>query len=451
MISRLVIAFLSLLTLAGVVRAEPRFPPPEFESGHTLPSTSYPSPRAIPMAYLDAALLVGCLGLAAYLVLKKRSRRGVVALSVFSLAYFGFYRQGCVCAIGSVQNVSLALFDHHYAIPITILIFFVAPVLMALLAGRMFCAAVCPHGALQELVLVKPIRIPRWLEEGLGLVPFLYLGAAILFAATGSAFIICRYDPFVSIFRLSGSFGLLLFGGGLLLIGMFVGRPYCRFLCPYGALLKLTSKLSKWRVRITPNQCTQCRLCEDACPYGTIRWPSVPPREPRAISLEKRQLAKTLVLWPLLIVLCGWAGSKFSLAASSVHPAVDLAQRYLLQQSQPDSPSGAARPVDLDLAKRPQQPDVLLANARDIRHRFQIGGWWFGSWIGLIVGAKLLGLSMWRSRRDYEPDRGDCLACARCFESCPNEQIRRGGLPAAAPFCAKAASPAEPRVVTTPS
>ena len=37
---------------------------------------------------------------------------------------------------------------------------------------------------------------------------------------------------------------LLLLGGAFVVIGMFVGRPYCRFLCPYGALLKLASSIS---------------------------------------------------------------------------------------------------------------------------------------------------------------------------------------------------------------
>ena len=60
----------------------------------------------------------------------------------------------------------------------------------------------------------------------------------------------------------------------MLLIGVFVGRPYCRFLCPYGVLLNLASRLSRWRVTITPSACVQCRLCEKSCPLGAIEVPS---------------------------------------------------------------------------------------------------------------------------------------------------------------------------------
>jgi len=35
-----------------------------------------------------------------------------------------------------------------------------------------------------------------------------------------------------------------------------------------------------------------------------------------------------------------------------------------------------------------------------------------------------------RRRTDYEPDRGECFACARCFKYCPNELVRRGLMPA---------------------
>ena len=43
------------------------------------------------------------------------------------IAYFGFFREGCVCAVGSVQNISLALFNPVYTIPITAVLFFIIP------------------------------------------------------------------------------------------------------------------------------------------------------------------------------------------------------------------------------------------------------------------------------------------------------------------------------------
>ena len=131
----------------------------------------------------------------AYLVHTKRRRLYVFLLMLCSLIYFGFYRKGCVCAIGAIQNVSLGFFDASYAIPLSVLAFFLLPLVFTLFFGRVFCGGVCPLGAIQDLFLIKPIPVPFWLRQALSLLAYLYLGAAVLFAAMGSAFIICEYDP----------------------------------------------------------------------------------------------------------------------------------------------------------------------------------------------------------------------------------------------------------------
>ena len=433
-------AVLLFAVLTSAAMAEQRFPPPEFESGHQLPVATTPAARAILLQYLDVAVLAGCLGLASWLVYKRRSRKGLMALSLFSLLYFGFWKKGCVCAIGSLQNVSLALCDRGYAVPIGVVAFFVLPLVMALFAGRSFCAGVCPHGALQDLVLLKPIKVPLWLEQPLSVLPYIYLGAGVLFAATGSAFIICQYDPFVPIFRMSGRSLMVLSGAALLLLGVFVGRPYCRFLCPYGALLKLGATVAKWRVHVTPDYCTQCRLCEASCPFGAMREPQSSSVGAQALAKDRRRLAWMLALLPVLLASGAWLGHQFSAPASRMHPTVSLADQ--LVRAEGTAPNvGALSPDDLALERARQTPKEILTEAAGIRHKFSIGGWIFGAWVGLVIGAKLISLSVRRKRTDYEPDRGDCFACARCFEYCPNELVRRGLMPAAAPALSEAANP----------
>ena len=49
-----------------------------------------------------------------------------------------------------------------------------------------------------------------------------------------------------------------------------------------------------------------------------------------------------------------------------------------------------------------------------------------GAWIGLVIGVKLIHLSIRRRRTEYEPDRANCVSCGRCFWYCPNEQVRLG-------------------------
>jgi NosR/NirI family transcriptional regulator, nitrous oxide reductase regulator len=418
--------------------AEQRFPPPDFESGHKLPVTTTPPARTLPFQYLDVAVLAATLGVATWLVLKKRSRPGVVALSIFSVLYFGFWRKGCICSIGSVQNVALALADRSYALPLAVTAFFLLPLIFALFAGRVFCAGVCPHGALQDLVLLKPIKLPPWLEQGLSVLPFIVLGGGMLFAATGSAFLICQYDPFVPIFRMNGR--ILMVGAGVVLlgIGMFVGRPYCRFLCPYGALLKLGASVSKWRVRVTPDYCTECRLCEASCPFGAMREPQLAKTAPPELAGDRRRLTGLLLLLPLLLAGGAGLGWEFSRPAARVHPGVSLADR-LAVQAEGHSPAAAGQKGDpaslrldgssaeaLALARAQQSPQEIQATAAAIEWRFVPGSVLFGVWVGLVIGLKLISLSLRRARSDYEPDRGACVACARCFEYCPNELARRG-------------------------
>jgi polyferredoxin len=422
-------AFLVMLFLTTHVLGEQRFPPPDFESGHQLPVTTIPAARALLLQYLDIAVLAGTLSLATWFIFKRRSRSGLLILSIFSLLYFGFWRKGCVCSVGSIQNIALALCQPGYAVPWAVIAFFVLPLVFALFAGRAFCAGVCPHGALQDLVLLKPVKVPAWLEQGLSVLPYIYLGAGVLFAATGSAFIFCQYDPFVPIFRMSGRLLMVSAGAVLLLLSTVVGRPYCRFLCPYGALLKLGTTVAKWRVRVTPDFCTQCRLCENSCPFGAMREPALAEPRPDALRQDRRRLTLLLVLLPILIV-CGAAlGSLFSVAASILHPSVALAERLVKEQAVAPR-MGTMSPDDLALERARQAPEELVLQAANIRRQFSLGGRLFGGWVGLVIAAKLISLSLHRRRTDYEPARGDCVACARCFGYCPNELARRGLGPA---------------------
>ncbi|MGD2110692.1 MAG: 4Fe-4S binding protein [Phycisphaerae bacterium] len=247
--------------------------------GYQTPDVQRPAPRAIWWNAVDTGLLVVALGLSAFLVLSARSRGASLLLAIACLLYFGFFREGCVCPIGAIQNVTVALTDATYAIPVVVIVFFFLPLLLAFVFGRVFCGGVCPLGAIQEVVLLKPIQLPRRLDKALGTLKYIYLLVAIWFAAGAALpllpaverdFIICRFDPFVGFFRLTGSGGVLIFGGALLVLGLFVGRPYCRFLCPYGALLAIASRFA-WRgVTITPDAELDCGLCAESCPYGAI-------------------------------------------------------------------------------------------------------------------------------------------------------------------------------------
>ncbi len=413
-------AGLVLIALATDVAGE-LIPTPTF-SNHNIPTVEVPQTDPAAWELVHVAFLLVALSLASYFALAARSRKYLLALAIVCLLWFGFVRDGCVCSIGAIQNVALALGDTGYAIPWGIVAFFALPLLFTLFFGRTFCAAVCPLGAAQELVAVRSVKVPRWIDHALGIFPYLYLGAAVLFAISGTAFIICRYDPFVAFFRLGGNENMLIFGTCVLLIGVFIGRPYCRYLCPYGAVLALFSRVSKWHLRIVPGDCIQCRLCENACPYGAIQTPTSP--EPaEQVTQGKRRLSLLLLATPLLIALPAWLGTLWSAPLSRLDPKVQLAEQVRLEQL-----GQAEETTDASDAYRNtgQPPEQLYREAEQLLHRYSILGSLLGGWFGLVLSVKLIQLSVRRRRREYQPDQSGCVSCGRCFKSCPVELVRLG-------------------------
>ena len=411
-----IIMFLSIII--GEASAISRFPKPEFESGHVQPETIIPNPRMPFLEYVDVFVLIASLSFISWLILKKRSRKGVFWMSVFSIVYFGFYREGCICSVGSLQNVSLALFKEDYFIPLTALLFFVIPVIYTLLFGRTFCAGICPLGAMQDIVGFKPIPIPikHWLERILGIIPFIYLALAVLYAATGTEFVICRYDPFVGFYRLDGTFSMVIIGILFLLIGVFIARPYCRFLCPYGALLSIVSRFSFKHMTISPKTCINCKLCENSCPYGAINIPTNLKEREKTNVIVRRYVLFSLLI-PLLIIVGGYIASNFHESFALVNNKVKLANEILNETN-----FGLEGKEALEITGFKSlgvSVEQMYAEAVSIINEFYWGSWLFGGFVGLVFGLTLLNLSVFKYHPDYTPDKANCHSCARCMDYCP--------------------------------
>ena len=415
------LAMAGFLAAAPAPAAEQRFPLPDF-TNHKIPTVEVPSAPGMLGSYLDLAALVVALAAASYFAIWGRSRRGLFLLSLASLAWFGFWRKGCICSIGSIQNVTLAIFDSSYTVPVTVVAILVLPIVFTLFFGRGFCAAVCPLGAMQELVAIRPVKVPAWLDQALGLFAYVYLGAAVIFAATGAGFLICRFDPYVAMFRLTGSANMLIFGGAMLAIGLFVGRPYCRYLCPLGAIFGICSKMSKWHLQIPPKDCIECRLCEDACPYGAIRAPTKP-RDAAGRIAARQRLTLALLAAPLLVAACAWLGNYLGVAMAKMEPAVRLAERVRLEEThQVEGTIDAS-----DAFRNTGRPtEDLYRAAMNLIARYGWLGVLLGGWTGLVVAAKLIFLCLGRQSKEFAPDQAACVSCGRCFWYCPPEQARLG-------------------------
>ncbi len=408
----LILAFLGPWMLSFAAQ---RFPMPEFESAYTHPETLTPAGRSEYLQIVDVMVLLAALSVVSWLVIKKRSRKGVFAASLFSLLYFGFYREGCVCSIGAIQNVTLALFNSGYTISVSALLFFLLPLFFTLFFGRTFCAGVCPFGALQDLVAFRPQKLGTALKSILGLIPFLYLGFAVLYAATGTDFIICRYDPFVGFFRFNASFGMFVFGGTLLLSGVFIARPYCRFLCPYGVILNWVSRIAVKHITVTPTICIQCRLCENSCPYEAIDFPVII-KNPVPKKRMMRKFMISLLLIPVLIISIGYLGSRMNERFALVHPRVALARDIM----DPLKLNAKVESQSIKAYKSSGKPaSELYAEVTVILGKFRTGGWILGGFIGLVIGMMISGKLIHRYNPDYVPNKGTCFSCARCVDYCP--------------------------------
>jgi polyferredoxin len=160
---------------------------------------------------------------------------------------------------------------------------FVGVCLMSLVVAKSFCSHICPIGLLSELLGRLGIRSvgqtttpPRWLDIPLRCLKYLLLGFfvwAIWFAmdaAAVSAFLDSPYARIVDakMWRFFAPPSQLTVAViGLLVVGsVFVRDLWCRYICPYGALLGLLGLGAPFKVTRDPELCTDCRVCTRVCP-----------------------------------------------------------------------------------------------------------------------------------------------------------------------------------------
>lgn len=319
-----------------------------------------------------------------------------------------------------------SLYGISAAIPWTMIFLFFVPIVAALFYGRVFCSSACPLGAVQELTAIFPVKLPDWVDQSFGLIRYVYLGVAVLFVALGMQFLLCRFDPYVNFFRLSGIANILWFGGALLVIGIFIARPYCRFLCPYGAILGLCSKTAMINVKVTPGECTNCRLCEKMCPYGAIRSPT---KQPDAKERFRGPLRLVVVICaiPLILMLSLILCRQTTMWFAMFHP--DIAIVPILRMEDPDQLGLVTVTGSFDetlaFKKIGGSHEEQYEKAARLYGKFLAGTSLLGLWIGLVVSLKLITVSLRRKRTEYEVDPSKCMACGRCFWYCPNQKENR--------------------------
>jgi polyferredoxin len=158
-------------------------------------------------------------------------------------------------------------------------------VLTAFAARKAFCSWVCPVGAISRALEALGRRtlwrrgfpaVPRWLDLPLSAVKYLLLGffAWTVFARMPleaiEGFLRAPYNlvadaKMLLLFAHPSTVSLAILGG-LAVLSLVVKHFWCRYLCPYGALLGVASLFSPLLVRRDPDRCNDCRACTRACP-----------------------------------------------------------------------------------------------------------------------------------------------------------------------------------------
>ncbi|MDR0327294.1 MAG: 4Fe-4S binding protein [Planctomycetaceae bacterium] len=414
-----------LFCFASDLAAVSRNPPPVFDTDYQLPPTPTPCPYFSTSTENTAALALYVLFLviAGLAVHRWRSRKVLFCLSVCSVFVLGFFMRGCPCPVGMFQNLVQAAVDSTAVVTWTAVLLFVLPLFAALFFGRIFCSSVCPLGAIQELTTIKNVPLSNQLEHILGLFRYFWLGIGVFCVIVGFGYVACRLDPFVGFFRFGTLYPLLIFSIVVLGIGFFVGRPFCRFMCPYGALLSMCGSLAARKVSVTPGTCERCRLCERVCPYNAILPPSTEP------TLQERRygpwkLLGTIFALPVIVLVFAHIGGMAAPRLAALHHDVRTA-RLLYAEEEKWVATYGTFPETRGLVQIGTPSSEVYRRAVNTTRLFGLAGIGLGAWIGLVIGVKWISLSLRHRRTDYEVDPSRCFACGRCFWYCPNQKEHR--------------------------
>ncbi len=190
------------------------------------------------------------------------------------------------CPIGSLQAV---LGSSRFKISFYLLGFFL---LIGTMLGRVVCGFLCPFGLFQELLhkipffkkiktfrLDKPLRL---LKYGILLVFVILLPLFVVDAAGSGSPWFCKLICPAG--TLEGGLPLVLSNASLreivgflfhwkvailivtVVLSILIFRPFCKYICPLGAIYALFNRVSVYRYQVSAEKCVGCGKCEQVCP-----------------------------------------------------------------------------------------------------------------------------------------------------------------------------------------
>lgn len=165
-------------------------------------------------------------------------------------------------------------------------------ILFGALFGRLICGFLCPFGFVQDLLdklKTRKLRLPERLDGALRYVKYAVLLITVVLLPLLGSGNVGGGDPFFCKYicpagTLGGGLPLvlgspamreaagflfswkLLVLAAVLILSVFICRPFCKYLCPLGAFYGLMNKLALYRMSVDENKCVSCGKCEKACP-----------------------------------------------------------------------------------------------------------------------------------------------------------------------------------------
>ena len=163
------------------------------------------------------------------------------------------------------------------------LVIFLAILSTALLLKRGFCSWVCPFGLateylnwLHRFIFGKDIKVPVWLDcalRGLKYLLLLFFIWAIIIKMGARDLDYFVYSPYnmvadIKMLYFFENISALAFWVlvALVVLSILIRNFWCRYLCPYGALLGGLSFVSIFKIHRNEDTCTLCRQCTRSCP-----------------------------------------------------------------------------------------------------------------------------------------------------------------------------------------
>ncbi len=190
--------------------------------------------------------------------------------------------EGWLPIAGLMNTKYFLLTGHVPAIHPAAMVLFIAFLLMSVLLKKAFCSWLCPVGTLSEYlwtfgrrIFGRNLRLPKWVDIPLRGLKYLLLGFFVFVIGAMSAEAIHDFmsTPYglvadvkmLNFFRDIGQTAAIVIAL-LILLSMLAKNFWCRYLCPYGALLGIASLVSPVKIRRDVEACIDCGKCAKACP-----------------------------------------------------------------------------------------------------------------------------------------------------------------------------------------